>query len=134
MGFVIFLVFCYLIYVLSKFVFESHKKAKAKIRTLNLDLFFVKTSKFRKKDDEIQKGDCIFDFQEDIFTIKQGDKKIGNDISSIYLFRFWEYEEYIYFAINMRSKTEYMFSLKSDFQKKLITYLAENHNIMVENS
>lgn len=110
MGFIIFfIVFCLMFCFLTKFVLGEHKKAKEKVRTINLNLFFIKASNFRKKDDEIQKGDCIFDFQEDIFTIKQDDKKIENNISSVYLFRFWEYKGDTYFAINMRSKTEYMF-------------------------
>lgn len=133
MGFILFSLFCVGVFYIIRFVMKEHKKAKEKIRTVNLDLYFIKASEFRKKDDEILKGSCKFDFQEEQFTIIQNEKKIENNVDSIYKFRFWEHEGYTYFAVNMRSKIEYMFSLKLLFEKTVLTCLAENHNILVEN-
>lgn len=131
MGLIIFLLFCVSVFYFVKFIIKEHKKAREKIRTANLDLYFVKASEYRKKDDEILKGNCKFDFKEELFTIVQNDKKIENNVSSIYMFRFWEHEGHTYFAINMRSKLEYMFSLNSQFEKTILTCLAENYSITI---
>ncbi len=84
-----------------------------------IDVFFVKASSYRKKDDKLDKDVCTLTFKGDSFFIEQGDKKIENLIKSIYTFRWWDYKDDEYFAIKMRSHSDYMFRVDSKVNDKL---------------
>ena len=87
----------------------------------DFNLFFIKASNYRKKDDKLtNKADCILKFDKDKFYIIQNDKQIENNIHSIYEFRFWEYKDNSYLAIQMSSKTEYMFSVSDEDYHNLV--------------
>jgi len=97
----------------------------------DFNLFFIKASNYRKKDDKLtNKADCTLKFDEDKFYIIQNDKQIENNIHSIYEFRFWEYKNDSYFVIQMRSKTEYMFSV-SDIDYHNLVILGRYLNINI---
>jgi hypothetical protein len=83
---------------------------------------FIKATNYRKKDDVLQKAECSIEFNNQEIFIKQNDKKIVNNISSIYEVRIWEYKDNTYFAIKMKSHTEYMFLSQHFEHDKLLKF------------
>lgn len=124
---------------ITKSILERNKIIDEKIERYNQDkvleqkLFFVKATNYRKKDDVLEhKKDCLLIFKDEQFLIFQGDKRIENNISSIYEFRFWEYEGYDYFGIKMKSHTEYMFGVSDKVSESILIKLANKLQIKIE--
>lgn len=99
----------------------------------NLRPFLCSVSKLRKKDGNVNRGDCAFAFNENLFVISQGDEKIENEIESIYYFDIWEYKDETYFKIRMRSATEYVFKSIRFEADKIAKYL-KTKNIKIEDN
>ena len=94
---------------------------------------FVKASSFRKKDGIIKAGECLLDFNEDNFLIKQDNQMIENKISSIYLLDIWEYKDDTYFKIVMRSHTEYMF-ISMNFEADSVLEILSKLDVIIEDN
>lgn len=94
---------------------------------------FVKASSFRKKDGIIKAGECLLDFNEDNFLIKQDNQIIENKISSIYLLDIWEYKDDTYFKIVMRSHTEYMF-ISMNFEADSVLEILSKLDVIIEDN
>lgn len=73
--------------------------------------YFLENNTFQKrnKDGDVIRGKCEIEFVDDKFIIRQENEQIVNEISSVYYFGIWEYEDSTYFKIVMRSHCEYMF-------------------------
>lgn len=119
-------------------------ETKTKEKTLNqnfddfdfvktFDSYFISCDKYRKKDGNIERGDCQILFTDENFLIKQDTEIIKNKISSIYYFDIWEYEEKTYFKIRMRSLTEYIFGA-IDFEADEIANYLKTFNIKIEDN
>ncbi len=93
--------------------------------------YFLGLEELRKKDGNVNRGDCEIEFKDDKFYIKQDDQFITNDISSIYYFGIWEYKEDTYFKFRMRSGTEYKFC-SQHFEADKIPNLMQKYNISIE--
>lgn len=101
--------------------------------SLTVTPFFISASKCRKKYGQIKRGDCIVEFDEDVFYIKQGDEIIKNNVDSIYCFDIWDYKDDTYFKIQMKSKTEYKFkSIYFDADK--ISEYIRKYDIEIEDN
>lgn len=94
---------------------------------------FVKASSFRKKDGIIKAGECLLEFNEDTFLIKQDDQIVENKISSIYLLDIWEYKDDTYFKIVMRSHTEYMF-VSMHFEADSVLEILSKLDVIIEDN
>lgn len=99
---------------------------------IEFNVYFVKATNYRKKDDILNKNNCILRFEDEKFFIIQDNKKIENNINSLYKFRFWEYKNHDYFAITMKSHNEYMFGLNDKTTEHLLIRLANKFKIEVE--
>lgn len=127
---------------LYELIFNTQKRSSEIKNTNNLiddtgnnifNTYFIKASNYRNKDGKIEKGNCVIEFNEENFYIKQGEKNIENPITSIYLFDIWEYEERIYFKMQMRSHTEYIFSSTNNEENK-ISALLSNYDVKIEDN
>lgn len=113
---------------------------KINLQDFKIDLYFIKATELRKKDDEIQKGDCKLELNPEKFYIKQNDLVIENNLDSVYRVEFWDYEGYTYFKIVMRSHIEYMFSssmneeISIKFMILSLSKFFEHYGIKVENN
>lgn len=113
---------------------EQRQKTIQKLQEsgITFELFFIKASKYRKKDPELKnKQDCQLKINNDIFQIIQESKQLKNNTTSIHEFRFWDYNEYTYFVIKMISHTEYMFSVDTK-QEEALTTIAKTLKIPVD--
>lgn len=95
--------------------------------------YFIKASDYRNKDGKVERGNCVLEFDEETFYIKQNEEIIENPITSIYLFDIWEYEDRTYFKIQMRSRTEYMFSSNNNEEEEISSIL-EDYDIKIEDN
>lgn len=123
-----------------KLPMELKTEEKASSQNLNdfdfvktFDSYFISCDKYRKKDGNIERGDCQILFTDENFLIKQDTEIIKNKISSIYYFDIWEYEEKTYFKIRMRSLTEYIFGA-IDFEADEIANYLKTFNIKIEDN
>lgn len=62
---------------------------------------------------KISRGECILKFENGKFCIIQGNNTIEDNSSDIHNMRIWEYKNGLYLAINMKTHSEYKFSLLS---------------------
>lgn len=93
----------------------------------NFPIYFIDTTKYRKKDGHITRGKAYLEFTDNEFFIKQDENVIENNIGSIYTIRFWEYEDYYYCCIKMRSWTEYTFGIDGiDAQNDIVENIKGN--------
>ena len=97
------------------------------------DSYFISCDKYRKKDGNIERGDCQILLNAENFLIKQDTEIIKNKISSIYYFDIWEYEEKTYFKIRMRSLTEYIFGA-IEFEADEIANYLKTFDIKIEDN
>lgn len=97
----------------------------------NFKSYFLGLDELRKKDGNVQRGDCEIEFKETEFLIKQNDEIIANGISSIYCYEIWEYKEDTYFKFRMRSGTEYKFCSQY-FEADKILNIMQKYNISIE--
>lgn len=123
-----------------QFAINPKKALKINFEDFKIDLYFIKATELRKKDDDIQRGDCKLELNPEKFYIRQNDLVIENNLASVYRVEFWDYEGYTYFKIVMRSHIEYMFSSSMNEEiaiKFMILSLSkffEHYGIKVENN
>jgi hypothetical protein len=77
---------------------------------LNFKLDFVQGHINHNEIKNIKAGQCLLNFENQAFEIKQGDEIISEKMSDVYNVRTWEYKGNFYFAISMKTYSEYMFS------------------------
>ena len=99
----------------------------------NLRPLVCSISKYRKKDGNVERGECSIDFSNDSFFIKQGTEQIENKIDSIYYFDIWEHQEETFFKFRMRSSAEYIFK-SIHFEADKISQFLKSKNIKVEDN
>ena len=97
----------------------------------DFNLFFLGADELRQKDGNVQRGDCVIDFSDSEFVIRQGSEEIKNEISSIYYFGIWEHEQYTYCKFRMRSGVEYKFGASSE-QIENLKNTMQKYGISVE--
>lgn len=117
-----------LVLLVSLFKTKKEKKGQEELKP-----HFVKASSFRKKDGIINAGECLLEFNEDTFLIKQDDQIVENKISSIYLLDIWEYKDDTYFKIVMRSHTEYMF-VSMHFEADSVLEILSKLDVIIEDN
>jgi len=99
----------------------------------SFDTYFINCDNYRKKDGNVERGECQILFDDKTFLIQQDREIIKNNISSIYYFDIWEYEEHTYFKIRMRSLTEYKFGA-IEFEADEIANYLRSMNITIEDN
>ena len=94
------------------------------------ETFFLSGNVNHNEITKIKRGKCKLIFTENTFVIEQNNEKIEDNCPDIYNMRIWEYKGGVYLAINMKTHSEYMFSLmepnedkSADFAKGLIYQL-----------
>lgn len=117
-----------LVLLVSLFKIKKEEKGPEELKP-----HFVKASSFRKKDGIIKAGECLLEFNEDTFLIKQDDQIVENKISSIYLLDIWEYKDDTYFKIVMRSHTEYMF-VSMHFEADSVLEILSKLDVIIEDN
>lgn len=119
---------------------EEEKETETKKQVLDdfnyirtFDSYFISCDKYRKKDGNVERGDCQILFTGEYFLIKQDTEIIKNKVSSIYYFDIWEYEERTYFKFRMRSLTEYIFGA-TEFEADEIANYLKTCSIKIEDN
>lgn len=123
-----------------QFAINPKKALKINFEDFKIDLYFIKATELRKKDDDIQRGNCKLELNPEKFYIKQNDLVIENDLNAIRYVEFWDHEDYTYCKIEMSSKITYIFSAAAN-EKILIKFMIlslskffEHYGIKVENN
>ncbi len=78
------------------------------------DVFFVSGNINHNNINNLQKGKCLLKVENGLMSFIQGDNVIQDNVLDIESIRTWVYEGYDYFAIKMKTHSEYMFSLLID--------------------
>lgn len=81
----------------------------------------------------IKKGKCSLKFENQEIIISQNNEIIKDFMSDVYNFRTWTFKGNIYFAIKMKTSSEYMFSFGNvDLWLKSIENYSKAFNIPFE--
>lgn len=106
----------------------NRKKAK-----FGFKLEFIEGSVNHNSITKIQKGECQLNFEDGKIIIKQNNNQIIDSMTDVYNVRTWTFNDEQYFAIRMRTHSEYMFNLKAaSLLFRAIENYAQAFNVPIE--
>lgn len=105
--------------------FGSPEKFKFKFK-----MNFVRGDINHNEITNLKKGECLFKIENNKFYILQGDNNVIDNMPDVYNFRIWQYENALYFAIRMKTHSEYIFNpMNSDITISLLQKIADKFKI-----
>ena len=82
---------------------------------------------------KIKKGKCVLNFENQQIIITQNNESISDYMSDVYNFRTWNFKGNVYFAIKMKTSSEYKFCFGNvDFWLKALENYTKAFNIPFE--
>ncbi len=100
---------------------------------LGFNLDFVKGDVNHNEITKIKKGKCKLNFENQQIIISQNNEIITDNMNDVYNFRTWTFKGNIYFAISMKTHSEYMFSFgEVDFWLKSLENYAQAFDVPFE--
>ena len=100
---------------------------------LGFNLIFINGYVNHNEITKIKKGACKLNFENQRFVILQDNESISDNMNDVYNIRTWTFKENVYFAIRMKTHSEYMFSFGTvDFWLKTLENYAKAFNIPFE--